>query len=153
MHPIWLSLSLLFFQGLIADPPTPTLVAAEPSSVVQGETVTITFKGTGFVPRQTVPEMPAFYPVILAVAGTTQYPDENTMTVFWRVTAPAGKYYVDMVTTSPPYVSSKRSNLLPFTVLPSQIPSTPEYEVTTFAGKPGGPGATDGWRQAARFHV
>jgi hypothetical protein len=47
----------------------------------------------------------------------------------------------------------KRSNLLPFTVLPSQIPSIPEYEVTTFAGKPGGPGASDGWRQAARFQI
>jgi len=114
--------------------------------------VAITFKGTGFVPRQTVPEMPAFYPVILPVAGVTQYPDQNTMTVFWRVTAPAGKYYVDMV-TSPPSVSSKRSNLLPFTVLPSEIPSAPEYEATTFAGKPGGPGASDGWRQAARFQA
>jgi hypothetical protein len=155
MHPIWFSFCLLFFQGSIADPPTPTLLSVEPSSVQQGTTVGVTFRGSGFVPRQTWPEMPVAdsggFPG-LGSAGAAQFPDESTMTVLWRVMAPAGKYYVDLA-TSPPYVSPRRSNLLPFTILPSAIPSIPEYEVTTFAGKPGGPGAADGWREGARFVV
>src|SRR6267142_1954255 len=153
---MWFSVCLLFFQGLVADPPTPTLESVEPSSVVQGTAVAITFKGSGFIPRQTWPEMPAADVGAsggVSVGGPPQYIDGNTMTVFWGVGAPAGRYYVDMQTTSPPYVSPKRSNLLPFTILPSGIPSTPDYEVTTFAGKPGGPGAIDGWGQAARFFL
>src|SRR6266481_5077293 len=117
MHLIWFSICLLFLQGPIADPPTPTLLSVEPSSVVQGTTVAVTFRGSGFVPRQTWPEMPAAdssgFPG-LGSGGAAQFPDESTMTVFWRVMAPAGKYYVDMA-TSPPYVSPRRSNLLPFT--------------------------------------
>ena len=44
MHPIWFSFGLLFFQEPVADPPTPTLVSVEPSSVVQGTTVAVTFR-------------------------------------------------------------------------------------------------------------
>jgi len=105
MNPIWLSIFLIFFQEPVADPPAPTLVSVEPAPVVQGTTVAITFRGTGFVARQTLPEMPAGIDV--GIAGPTEYTDENTMTVFWHVSAPAGRFYVEVM-TSPPYNSETK---------------------------------------------
>jgi len=68
MNPIWLSIFLIFFQEPVADPPAPTLVSVEPAPVVQGTTVAITFRGTGFVARQTLPEMPATVtPLVYAI--------------------------------------------------------------------------------------
>ena len=55
--------------------------------------------------RQTLPEMPAGIDV--GIAGPTEYTDENTMTVFWHVSAPAGRFYVEVM-TSPPYNSETK---------------------------------------------
>jgi hypothetical protein len=149
MHLFGLSFFLLFLQGS-----APTLVSIEPSSIVQGTTVAVTFKGSGFIPQRSGPEIPSADAGGLqgfSIAGGTQYLDDTTMVVLWRVMAPAGKYYVDVANSAPLSPSVMRSNLLPLTVLPAEIPSTPDYQVTTFAGKPGGPGASDGRGEAARF--
>src|SRR5262249_20608341 len=60
--------------------------------------------------------------------------------------------YVD-IATFPSYSNPKRSNLLPITVLPANIPAAPEFKVTTFAGNSGGPGSLNGRADAARFYA
>lgn len=151
MHSICFSLFLFLFQTA-ADPPVLTLTSIEPAAVMNGTTVAITFRGTGFVAGQSRPEISAVAAgnaIPFGSAGAAQWSDENTMTFAIRVQVPPGIYYANIVTST--FGGEKRSNSLQLTVLSGSIPSPTPYDVMTFAGKPGGPGAANGKGQAARF--
>src|ERR1700674_4223988 len=103
MHSMYFSLFLFLFQQPAPDPPVPTLISIEPSSVVDGSTVAVTFRGAGFVARQSAPEISASAAgnaIPFGSAGAAQWIDENTMTFLLRVQVPPGTYYVDVATTA-----------------------------------------------------
>src|SRR5688572_14085910 len=76
---------------------SPVLTSIDPPFAVQGTTVTVTLKGSGFVVHESRSSSYDFgFVSAPRISGPREVIDENTMIATWRVDAPPGKYFVEV---------------------------------------------------------
>src|SRR5262245_18289201 len=79
-------------QVQVVDPPTPTLVSIIPPFAVEGSTVTVILKGSGYLPYQT--SIRAVLRASAGIGAVRRILDDETISAVLTIRTPSGTYYI-----------------------------------------------------------